>query len=456
MITIHSLQKIAAPASPRSKWNRFWTRVQNPLTNNRGKDADTRFEMNAVLESMMKIKQGTDQIKNYITQLRTYASQLPSIISIVQNLNNSNWNNLSSSIQQIEQIIERNQATRTAQTMTSSPDPVSNRWTANSGNATTQTAVDPATQMQQTHQQIYQQDAVSLVSNLVRNMKSSISEVNSAIQDIQSTMYNLRQRDAIKGGRNSNSAVKEYSDMDRALNRLYANPLDEKALYYAQKMQGQLEDALNMRANTPDNTFDEWANQPPQENSDPISAINPEPAFNQQPLSESPQGQTPQSMQSASQMIADTLSQSTDESTLKQLVDVLKGIMTGPVTPENQQKIQVLVDALSNSPGPQPLQSPASPSVPNAAPSMVTSRGIGGTPTTTQPNAIDGDDEWYEDINASTNDSFTKLAQTVEIYDKELANVLKEYLNDEEPFPRFPQKSNILQEKFQENKGLFN
>lgn len=415
--------KIAAPASPRSKWNRFWTRVQNPISNAKGKDADTRFEMDAILESMMNVKRGADQVKNSITQLQHSATQFPSIAPYVQKLHTTDWKQLRNTIVQIEQLL----TPKTAQVNLPEDyknDPLS---------APTVPLQNKATP---------ENNPNSNISELIQSLKRNMAEVDQQILTIQQHMYNVRQRDAIKGGKGSNSAVKEYSDMDRALNKLYANPLDEKSLYYAQKMQGQLEDALNMRVNTPDTTFEDWANQTPQEFS-PVSIDNQSTITQTQSPSVNPQ-----SMEEASKIIAESLAKDADEATMQELVKMLKEFQGGRMTPETQQKINMLADALSNA---QPLQS----SVPNANPATPQSA-TQTSPTSTPPNnsAFGSDANWGDMNTASNTNLFTKLAQTVAIYDQELADLLKEYINDEEQFPSFPQKTNILQENFQENKGI--
>ncbi len=217
----HRPFKLAAPQSPRSRWSRFWS----PSWSRGGKDKDAQFEMDAVLESLMNIQGDIQQIRGGISQMRYYsrAMQDPTILQELQSLSDTNWEQTTSGIHKLQQALG-------------------------------------------TFQQSDPTDGTAL--NLVQvtsQVEENIEQVFDEIKNVQQNMYNLRLRDPVKGRGSLKSATEEYGDLARTLDRLYINPLDERALHYSLKLHGRLEDTLNERAGAQDPSFNEWVNAPESE-----------------------------------------------------------------------------------------------------------------------------------------------------------------------------------------------
>jgi hypothetical protein len=220
-------------------------------------------------------------------------------------------------------------------------------------------------------------------------------------------MYNLRQRDAIKGRGELASAVEEYGDLDQALNRLYANPFDQKALYYSQKFHGRLEDTLNNRAGSTDPSFQSWHNEQLMKDQYPSSPQEKVPR--QEEIQTGPQ---PNSQRIDS--IVNNLTQVADPQTLQVFVNALDQLDTGSYVGEAEtyNVLRAISDGLKEN-----MQGPAS-MTPGAAISIPT---------------------------------LLKMADNLEELDAELSSIVRNYIEEnnesEDNLPIFPEKASILKEK---------
>ncbi|MHA2279873.1 MAG: hypothetical protein ACXAC5_03225 [Promethearchaeota archaeon] len=396
--------KVAAPPSERSRWSRFWS----PSWTRRGRDKDAQYEMDNVLESIMNVSSSVQQVKSNISRLRYTGRTIPnrSVVDNINGLSPTNWNDTVARMQNISQLLERHWGT--------DPD--------NPG--------------------LYQ------VADVLSDLSSNVQNVYNQISRIQRNMYNLRLRDAIKGRGNLPSATDEYVDLDRALARLYGNPLDEKALYYSQKLHGRLEDALNMRPRSGDSGYNEWVEQPTIAPDDIPGIGRPElPATEQGPLAEPGQSQ-----EAIVRSIATNLAQlvtdeqgMVDQTAIGRFVGLLSSLLPTDVSPKSRESLNMLIDELQQQAIRQdPLQPPPE--------SVQTSerRSVPHDPETFDQ--MDWRDIDFGEQRTSTADinikTLKKMADGVEPLDADLAKLLSEYLQDlDERLPDFPETCPILKDE---------
>lgn len=408
--------KVAAPQSPRSLWSRFWS----PSWSRGGKDKDTQFEMDAILESLMNIQNDVQQIRGGISRMRydSRSIQDPAIQQYLQALSDTNWEQTTNGIYNLSQALNGLQQS------------------------------DP------TH--AVSSKLVQLSSQIERN----IDQVFDEIKNVQTNMYNLRLRDPVKGRGNLKSATEEYGDLARTLDRLYINPLDERALHYSLKLHGRLEDTLNERAGAQDRSYNEWVNAPNSElGSGRFNAPSAVPGI------KSPVQYPSMTMDApSSSAIEDNLMKMTDNpDVLSGLVNWLEqvGTMT-PKTPEIGQAINYLLDLLKEKQSKLNFEEPAQPNV-------VQTPDVASTENVAQPSIGDivaaagkPGTNWQRDVlphlkrlrnpesrasSASSLQKLTKVADVLNDWNPDLAELLREYIEEEEDhLPEFPSISSIIKE----------
>lgn len=237
--------KLAAPQSPRSRWNRFFSRALpwqwGKAGRERGEDKDTMIEMDNVLENIMSITTRAQQIRTGIYRLQNQvygylagsgqdlgttnqpmmenANIIPVVVRKIQELDDTNWNKSVLAIQQMQHLLS-----------------------------------------EQTPRNSYNNQALTLAKELCDNMAGSINEVYKNIQQIQTNMQTLRQRAPVKGREVGGivSPAEEFGALEQVLNKLYENPFDAKAHYYAQKMHSRLDDRLRSIKLDPDQETTNW------------------------------------------------------------------------------------------------------------------------------------------------------------------------------------------------------
>jgi len=217
----------AAPRSQRGLWSRLFS----PSGTARGVQKDTELEMDNILEGISSIAMMTQQIRNNISMIQYQAASLgqyPNVISAAQNLSSNDWNKNLQAIQSLQSALG-----------TITQDPSTFR-----------------------------------LQELSYNISNNMSNIYSQVERIQRNMFNLRQRDPIKGRTYGPSTAEEFGQLEMALEKLIRNPFDDKALFYAQKLHGRLEDALNMRPTELGPEFQEWIETHPGQ-----SQFEPQPEF---------------------------------------------------------------------------------------------------------------------------------------------------------------------------------
>lgn len=415
--------KVAAPQSPRSRWSRFWS----PSWSRGGKDKDTQFEMDAVLDSLMNIQGDVQQIRGGISQLRyqSRATQDPTIQQSLQALSDTNWEQTTSGIHNLQQalgVLQRN---------------------------------DPANGI-----------ALNLVQT-TSQIEENIEQVFDEIKSVQQNMYNLRLRDPVKGRGSLKSATEEYGDLARTLDRLYINPLDERALHYSLKLHGRLEDTLNERAGAQDPSFNEWVNAPGSElGSGRFNPSTPSGGDSHVPVS-NPAANPSMTMQtpSASDIETSLLQMTNDPNVLAVFVNWLEQMSTTPKTPESGQAITRLYDSFKEKQdalqGSAPTQS---------QPNVVQTENAAPVESVAQPtardllaSARDPNKPWQTSdlvhlkrllnqgntgITASDLQKLVKIADVLNDWDSDLAELLRDYIEEEEDLlPDFPSTSSIIKEQ---------
>jgi len=414
----HRPFKVAAPESQRSRWSRFWS----PSWSRGGKDKDTQFEMDAVIESLMNIQGDIQQIRSGISQLRyqSRSTQDPNIHQNLQSLSDTNWEQTTNGIHQLKQSLVA-------------------------------------------LQQNNPNDGVAL--NLVQAsslIEENIEQVFDELKNVQQNMYNLRLRDPVKGRGNLKSATEEYSDLARALDRLYINPLDERALHYSLKLHGRLEDTLNERAGAQDPTYNEWVNSPESELGQ--SRVNPDPRDQSVQSEPSMTMNAEPSMTMDSDPIAESLKQlMSDPNALSSFVNWLKQMRTVSMDPEKKQSVLNMYDLLTekqnNLNAPVPGQDPNLQS--NVVQTETAANADGPSADELLDMASDPNSDWrdiFKDIenlrnsgktgiSASSLKKIMKVADSLDGWDSDLAKLLRDYIEEEEyQLPEFPSMSSIIKE----------
>lgn len=267
--------RVAAPPSPRSRWSRFWSPSEykwwNPMSwgsrRQRGEDQDTMIEMDGVLQSIRNITHVTQQMKTTISRLKNQVagyfagssvdlptsdredvSTIQTVVSKINALSTDNWNKNLLSLQQLMYLL--------------SEVHVKNPYNA---------------------------QHIELAKNLTAELNGNIDSVYEDIKTIQNSMNNLRQRAPIKGrdvGLNTKgepnpfgmpSPAEEFGVLERVLSKVYQNPFDDEAHYYAQKMHARLDDRLRYIRQPNDESMDTWTKEyppPPQAELPPSEPIN--------------------------------------------------------------------------------------------------------------------------------------------------------------------------------------
>jgi hypothetical protein len=407
---VHRPFKVAAPIEgydpeQRSRWSRFWS----PSWTRRGKDKDAQYEMDNVIESIMNISSSIQQIKSNISRLRHTGRTVPyrNLLENINSLSTTNWNETIPRMQNISQLLDA-------------------QWESDPNNP-----------------ELYQ------VAEVLSDLNTNVQNVYNQISRVQRNMYNLRLRDAVKGRGKLPSATDEYADLDRALDRLYSNPLDEKALYYSQKLHGALENALNMRSTASDPDYAEWADQPTTPLSEVPGVDTTDFGAVDQGLSfEDPSGQSPEAI--AQSIAANLIRMVTDDqgtvdtNAIQRFVGLLSSILPTDITPESRESLNILVDELrQQSTGGGPLQPPPSESVHTPErrstphdPATFDIKNWRNTDFRGNPTA-------HTDIK-----TLKKMADAIEPLDADLMKLLSEYLQDaEETLPDFPETCSILKDE---------
>lgn len=179
--------KVAAPPSPRSWWSRLWNPSESAWRDtSRGQQADVGVELSSLLEHLSEMTRVAANARLKISDLKRLLlnsmqtkSVNPATRQLIENLDPDNWQNIYSSLQQLEKNIG-------------------------------QLPYDAAKQLQ--------------------NMDSVISGVYRRLEQIQNLMTSIRQRPAAQRGH------VEIESLDSVLKKLYSNPLNEEYLYYANRM----------------------------------------------------------------------------------------------------------------------------------------------------------------------------------------------------------------------------
>ena len=404
----HRPFRVAAPPSGRGNWSRFWS----PSWSRRGKDKDTQFEMDAVIESLMNIQGNVQQIRSGISQLlyQSRAVQDPKIQQYIQSLSDTNWGETTKGIHILNQGL-------------------SDLWMR-----------DP--------------NSAEELNSISKQIEGNVNQVFTNIKEVQDNMYNLRLRDPVKGRGSLKSATEEYADLARALDRLYINPLDERALHYSLKLHGRLEDTLNERAGAQDPGYNEWINSPGSElgmgRRFPGTPSNGPATLG--PGVGSPLQPSPETENALQQM-------TNDENVLAMFVNFLSHMLLQSKSSKSHEAIRELHDLFKekqeNLSNEQP-QTTAQPEAPGQ-PGNVVQTGDEAVDRYNDPNrqGLMGmvpfmSNEPGENPNAvtgSTLQKLTKVADVLNDWNGDLAELLREYIADEEDrLPEFPSTSSIIKE----------
>lgn len=233
--------KLAAPKSERSWWSRFWSPSQkswNPLSwsskgRMRGNDLDAMKEMDNILEGIMNITSIAQQARTTMTRLKNKASvSHPSISD----------NTMTGYIKQLDL----------------------QKW---------EQSVALLQKMQSALQGQENNPYLSDIDQLATQLTDGIDNIYKTIDVLRDNMSKLRQRPAIRNSADPDAVTtpaEEFGALERVLERLYQNPFDEKAHFYAQRMHSRLEDRLRYIQRPADTQTEQWLNSP-RENTEPIS-----------------------------------------------------------------------------------------------------------------------------------------------------------------------------------------
>ncbi len=264
----HANFKIAAPQ--RGRWSRFWNPGEkgdffsmegawNPRTRNRnarerGQDLDTIQELDVILNDLSSLTRVTQKIKTQMSRLQSEAAgytsgsgrELPYTdqprqedVDTLQNftrkvgeLQPEDWNRSVLVLQQLRHLM--------------SNVPIQNEY----------------------NQQIFGRAKQSIDS-----IFASMEQVYDHVESLQDNMQTLRSREPILGrdagiteqGRRNplgqSTAGEEYGALQEVLERLYQNPMNSKAQWYAQKAHGRLWDKLRYIERGSDDDMQSWLGQ---------------------------------------------------------------------------------------------------------------------------------------------------------------------------------------------------
>ena len=257
----HANFKIAA--SPRGWWSRFWNPSEfgrNPRSwfkgvRERGQDLDAIQELDAILSDLSSVTRITQQIKTQMSRLKAEAEgytagsgrELPwtnqpaqedvdtlqTIVRKIRELESEDWNRSALALQHLKHLLDN--------------APVQNEY----------------------NQQIFERAKKS-----TDQIFSSMEKVYEHINSIQENMQDLRTRQPIlgrdpglTGGGAKNpfgqiTPAEEYATLQEILERLYQNPMNSKAQWYAQKAHGRLWDKLRYIERGSDESMQNWLKSP--------------------------------------------------------------------------------------------------------------------------------------------------------------------------------------------------
>ena len=383
----HRPFKVAAPQSDRSFWSRFWS----PSWTRRGKDKDTQYEMDNVSESLANISSNVQQMRSNVSRLRYLARTLPNeeLVKNINSLSATDWNETIGRMQNLSQMLN-------------------------------------SLRQQNPSAEIFQ------TAEVLSDLASNVQNIYDQGSRIQRNMYNLRLRDPIKGRGSNPAATNEYADLERALSRLYANPLDEKSLYYSHKLHGRLEDTLNMRLTQDDSGYGQWLNEP-------VNPPHEVPGVSTPEMGETGRTENPAIPRDS---VIDNLKRM-NERDRGDLVARLRNMTTTAIDPESREVIETLITNLQDSYAnmtPTPVSEVVPPPENKLKPY--------------DPRTF-GEVDWDEvedpleksliaNVNAKT---LQKVAEEIEPLDADLAKLLREYLKEEDLLPDFPETSPILKDE---------
>jgi hypothetical protein len=257
----HANFKLAA--SPRGWWSRFWNpsgvsfnpRSWSRSVRERGQDLDAIQELDAILDNLTSVTRITQQIKTRIHRLQAESTGYTAgsgkeldwtrqpaqeDIDVIQTLTRKigelqpeDWNRSLLALQQLNHLLENT--------------PVHNEY----------------------NQQIF-----SRAKKAIAPIFASMETVYESISSIQEDMQSLRTRAPILGrasgltdeGRRNPfgqvSPAEEYAVLQEVLERLYENPMNSKAQWYAQKAHGRLWDKLRYIERGSDTGMESWLQTP--------------------------------------------------------------------------------------------------------------------------------------------------------------------------------------------------
>ena len=124
------------------------------------------------------------------------------------------------------------------------------------------------------------------IGKIINPVLNYVNQIYDNIRDLQINMRLLRQRAPIRGTRRSgegaiSSPTEEFESLDKVLRLIYANPLNEDAILYAQRLHSRLDDKLRYINVPPENNLNNWMEDQKKNR------------FNNQPDQPNQQGQVP-------------------------------------------------------------------------------------------------------------------------------------------------------------------
>lgn len=387
--------------------------------------------MDAVLESLVNVQKDIQQIRSGISLLRyqSRSTEDPTVRKHLQALSDTSWEKTYNGLHSLQQAL---------------------------GTAQQNNPID--------------ESIVSLVQTSSQ-IDENIEQVFTEIRTIQENMYNLRLRDPVKGRGSLKSATEEYADLARVLDRLYINPLDERALHYSMKLHGRLEDTLNSRQSPMDPGYGKWINSPESELG--RSRVNVAPTGDIGGQTQSPS----MTMNAPSQFEQNFMQMTDDPNILAEMIKFLTEMTTvsTPGRGETKQAIHYFLSMLEEKRD-NPTTTPEQPQegYPSqglnlqtnvvqtgnnqaqanvAEPSVSDILAAAGDPTTDWQTQVLPHLERLLNLEntgrtASSLQKLTKIADIFDNIDSDLAKLLREYIEEEEDcLPEFPSTSSIIKEQ---------
>lgn len=415
--------KMAAPRW----WSRLWQNV-NPWSKKwreRGEDKKTMSEMDNVLKNIIEVGDTTRQIQGSIQQLKSRfgslqdlvepTGQSQEIIKRINQLNTGNWNNLSSSVYQLQYMLQ------------------------------------------------YSSGDMSDAAPVIEELAENVNAVNDSMRDIQINMNLLRQRAPIRGRyskyteegkldpRAIASPAEEFGVLDRVLSHLYKNPFDREAYFYAQRMHARLEDRLRYIEREPDQEAQDWLRTPETQEHGVQSQpgiFEPQQTIDLGPVDDRQINAVVQSLLQTNP-VADTAS-------MQEKADWLANLFTqvfATLKVSDHPKLKALKDALvdvSDRVGPTPSTSGlAPPSVSQSAPSTAVPEQEDIDLDAFSTSWLEDFDDIDEENNAFAQvsiEDLIKIANKIDPIDRNLATLIDKYIEESDLFelPEFPEHSFVI------------